>query len=86
MIKKSKRESVVSREVLRAFIEDYKLQTAEDVQNTLKDIFADTFQEILEAELDVTLGYESTFMRTRTPKSEATVIAKKRFVVYLAMS
>ena len=58
MTKKSKREPVVPREVLRAFIKDYKLQTAEDVQNALKDIFADTLQEMLEAEMDTTLGYE----------------------------
>ena len=58
MTKKSKREPVVPREVLRAFIKDYKLQTAEDVQNALKDIFSDTLQEMLEAEMDTTLGYE----------------------------
>lgn len=46
MTKKSKREPVVPREVLRAFIKDYKLQTAEDVQNVLKEIFVDTLQEM----------------------------------------
>jgi len=56
MTKKTKREPVVPRGVLRAF--DYKLQTAEDVQNVLKEIFADTLQEMPEAEMNTTLGYE----------------------------
>jgi putative transposase len=55
---KEKREPVVPKEVLRAFIKDYRLQTAEDVQSALKDIFADTLQEMLETEMDHTLGYE----------------------------
>jgi len=58
MTKKPKREPVVPREVLRAFIKDYNLQTAEDVQSALKDVFADTLQEMLEAEMDTTLGYK----------------------------
>jgi putative transposase len=58
MVKKAKREPVVPREVLRAFIQEYNLTTAEDVQDALKDIFADTLQEILEGELDHNLGYE----------------------------
>lgn len=65
MTKKSKREPVVPREVLRAFIKDYKLQTAEDVQNALKDMFADTLQEMPEAEMGTTLGYEKYDVRTR---------------------
>lgn len=58
MAKAEKREPVVRREVLRGFIKDYKLQTAEDVQNALKNVFADTLQEMLEAEMDNTLGYK----------------------------
>jgi putative transposase len=58
MVKKAKREPVVPREVLRAFIQEHNLTTAEDVQDALKDIFADTLQEILEGELDHNLGYE----------------------------
>jgi len=42
---KIKERTGVPRVVLRAFIEDYKLQTAEDVQNALKDIFADTSKQ-----------------------------------------
>ncbi|MBB6732765.1 transposase [Cohnella sp. CBP 2801] len=32
--------------------------TAQDTQNALKDLFAETLQEMLEAEMDTYLGYE----------------------------
>ncbi|CAI6087619.1 hypothetical protein COHCIP112018_05616 [Cohnella sp. JJ-181] len=32
--------------------------TAQDAQNALKDLFAETLQEMLEAEMDTYLGYE----------------------------
>lgn len=58
MAKAERREPVVPKEVLRAFIKEYNLQTAEDVQKALKDVFSDTLQEMLEAEMTYTLGYE----------------------------
>lgn len=58
MAKREKREPVVPREVLKAFIKDYNLKTAEDVQSALKDIFSDTLQAMLEGEMDQSLGYE----------------------------
>jgi transposase-like protein len=57
MAKREKREPVVPREVLRAFIKENNLVTVDDVQSAIKDLFADTLQEALEAELDHTLGY-----------------------------
>lgn len=47
-----------SKEQLRAFIKENKLVTAQDAQNALKDLFAETIQEMLEAEMDTHLGYE----------------------------
>ncbi|WP_144266498.1 IS256 family transposase [Paenibacillus curdlanolyticus] len=43
---------------MRAFIKENKLVTAQDAQNALKDLFAETIQEMLEAEMDTHLGYE----------------------------
>ncbi len=42
---------------LRGFIKENNLKTAEDVQKALKSLFAETLQEMLEAELDDSLGY-----------------------------
>src|SRR5690554_2411231 len=58
MSKKEKKEPIVPREVLRAFIKENNLVTAKDAQNALKELFASTIQEMLEAEMDQELGYE----------------------------
>ncbi|MCI3918642.1 IS256 family transposase [Paenibacillus sp. TRM 82003] len=47
-----------SRDQVKAFIKDNDLKTMADVQSALKELFADTLQEMLEAELDHELGYE----------------------------
>ncbi|MGG3471611.1 IS256 family transposase [Neobacillus pocheonensis] len=47
-----------TKEQLRAFIKENKLVTAQDASNALKNLFAETIQEMLEAEMDTHLGYE----------------------------
>jgi len=49
--------AMVSKEQLRQFIKENDLKSTEDVQTALRDLFASTMQEILEAELETTLGY-----------------------------
>lgn len=46
-----------TKEQLRAFIKENNLKTAGDVQKALKELFKDTIQEMLEAELETDLGY-----------------------------
>lgn len=48
---------VLSKEQIRELIKEKQLVTAQDVQEMLKEMFADTLQEMLEAELDTELGY-----------------------------
>ena len=48
---------LLTKEQLRELIREKNLVTAEDVHNMLKEMFADTLQEMLEAELDTELGY-----------------------------
>lgn len=48
---------LLSKEQIRELIKEKKLVTAQDVQDMLKEMFADTLQEMLEAELDTELGY-----------------------------
>jgi transposase-like protein len=52
------KKKLVSRAEIKQFIKENDLKTVEEVQNVLKDLFAETLQEMLEAELDTTLGYE----------------------------
>ena len=39
-------------EILKKLIQEYDVKTTRDVQEMLKDLFAETIQEMLEAELD----------------------------------
>ncbi|MCS7465043.1 IS256 family transposase [Paenibacillus doosanensis] len=48
---------LLPKDQLRQFIKENNLKTVEDVQKTLKDLFAETLQEMLEAELETDLGY-----------------------------
>ncbi len=54
----TEKTKLVPRELLKQFIKENNLKTAEDAQNLVKDLFADTIQELLEAEMDEGLGYE----------------------------
>jgi putative transposase len=46
-----------SKEQVKSFVRDNNLKTMADVQSALKELFADTLQEMLEAELEHDLGY-----------------------------
>ena len=48
---------LVSKEQIRKFIKEGNLKDINDVQAMLKDLFASTVQEMLEAEMDTHLGY-----------------------------
>ncbi|MDF2487092.1 MAG: mutator family transposase [Herbinix sp.] len=71
-----------TKEQLHSFIKENKLVTAVDAQNALKDLFAETIQEMLEAELDTQLGYEKHDVQakgtsnSRNGKSKKTVISE----------
>ncbi|WP_240414715.1 IS256 family transposase [Paenibacillus periandrae] len=59
-----------TKQQLRQFIKENKLVTAQDAQNALKDLFAETLQEMLEAEMDTQLGYDKYDTKNKqTPNS-----------------
>ena len=45
-------------ELFKKLIKEYDLKTAADLQNMLKEMFAPMLQNMLEAELDNSLGYD----------------------------
>lgn len=55
----------VSKEQLRQFIKENNLKSTEDVQAALRDLFASTMQEMLEAELETHLGYAKHDVRNK---------------------
>jgi len=69
----------VSKELLREFIKDQKFTNANDILDSLKEMFRDVLQESLEAEMDEALGYgkydniEKTNDNSRNGYSKKTV-------------
>ena len=46
------------RSIIRQLLEEYDIETAEDIQDALKDLLGRTIKEMMEAEMDDHLGYE----------------------------
>jgi len=59
------KKKLVSRAEIKQFIKENDLKSVQDVQNVLKDLFAETLQEMLEVELDTTLGYEKNEVQNK---------------------
>ncbi|MFC5649554.1 transposase, partial [Paenibacillus solisilvae] len=71
-----------TKQQLRDFIKENKLVSAQDAQNALKDLFAETLQEMLEGEMDAHLGYQKHDMQnkqttnSRNGKSKKTITSE----------
>lgn len=46
------------RNIIQGLLQEYDIETAEDIQDDLKDLLSGTIQEILKTEMDDHLGYE----------------------------
>ena len=46
------------RNIIRQLLEEYDIETAQDIQDALKDLLGGTIKEMLEAEMNEHLGYE----------------------------
>ena len=49
--------SGLPKELVRDFVREGNFKSIKDIENALKDIFKDTIQEALEAEIEEELGY-----------------------------
>lgn len=47
------------RNIIQSLIEEYDIETADDIQDALKDLLGGTIKSMMEAEMDEHLGYES---------------------------
>ena len=45
------------RNIIQQLLQEYDIETAEDIQDALKDLFGGTIKEMMEAEMDEHLGY-----------------------------
>lgn len=48
------------RNIIRQLLQEYEIESAEDIQNALKDLLGGTIKEMMEAEMDDHLGYEKS--------------------------
>lgn len=60
---------MLKKELLREFIRENNLTTAQELQQALKELFASTLQEMLEAELEDHLGYSKYDYKNKTTKN-----------------
>jgi Transposase and inactivated derivatives len=67
---RKERMSQEKKNVIADLLDIYDIKSAKDLQNALKDLMGDTLNEMLEAELDETLGYE---------KNEKTLHTKENY-------
>lgn len=49
------------RNIIHRLLEEYDIQTAEDIQDAPKDLLGRTIKEMMEAEIDNHLGYKKSF-------------------------
>ncbi|AIW40111.1 hypothetical protein A7311_23685 [Paenibacillus polymyxa] len=68
----------MSKQELRQFVKEHNFQSAEDIQWTLKELFADVLQEALEAELDTHPGYEKHDVKTNKRETAATATTVRK--------
>lgn len=45
------------RQIIQQLLQEYDIETAEDIQEALKDLLGGTIKEMMEAEMDDHLGY-----------------------------
>ena len=68
------------RAIIHQLLDEYDIQTAEDIQDALKDLLGGTIKEMMEAEMDDHLGYSNhnvqnpMIIETVTSRSVSTVV------------
>ena len=60
------------RQIIQQLLQEYDIETAEDIQAALKDLLGGTIKEMMEAEMDDHLGYEKSVSGRRySPQCQA---------------
>ena len=70
------------RNIIHQLLEEYDIQTAEDIQDALKDLLGGTIKEMMEAEMDEHLGYEKS-ERSDNVNTDQTEHTARRFSAWL---
>ena len=65
-VKIMRSKNTSKKELVKAIIDEYQPETAEDVQNALKDIFGPMFEAMLQGEMNSHLGYNNNSKEKKT--------------------
>lgn len=68
---------MMSKEQIKQWIKEKNMKSVDDVQSALKDLFADTIQEMLEAEIESSLGYAKHDMKNERTTNSRNGYSKK---------
>ena len=71
------------RNIIRQLLEEYDIESAEDLQDALKDLLGGTIKEMMEAEIDNHLGYEN--QNALTTMITATVINASKSIAVMVL-
>jgi transposase-like protein len=74
------------RDLIRELLSAYEINSTEDLSNALKEVFAGTIQDMLEAELDEHLGYEKNESGTKETQDRRNGNQKKKIISHLGES
>ena len=55
------------RNLIQGLLQEYDIQSADDIQEALKDLLSGTIQDMLETEMDNHLGYDCKLRLNGTP-------------------
>ena len=69
---------ILTEDQIKELIKEKNLKTAADVQDVLKEMFGETLQKMLEAELDNELGYSKYDYRNKNTDNSRNGHSKKR--------
>ncbi|WP_103105360.1 IS256 family transposase [Brevibacillus reuszeri] len=68
---------MMSKEQIKQWIKEKNMKSVDDVQSALKDLFAETIQEMLEAEMESSLGYAKHEMKNKRTTNSRNGYSKK---------
>ncbi|GAB1529606.1 hypothetical protein YSY22_10280 [Brevibacillus formosus] len=72
---------MMSKEQIKQWIKEKDMKSVDDVQSALKDLFAETIQEMLEAEMESSLGYAKHDMKRKRTTNSRNGYSKKQSVL-----
>ena len=69
------------RNIIQQLLQEYDIETAEDIHDALKDLLGGTIKEMMEAEMDDNLGHQKSERSDSDDYRYSLLILNKRFCI-----